>query len=153
MRFAFLKDHFHQCGEWIRRDKRLLLLRKGMERGADKLRGLGWKLTELRDWMIWRERVQPPGFPLTPRAGQWPWAACEPLRACGPPRPWCRAGDAGASPSPLSSPVEQECGAGVWGQAAAAQLFPAISVPVNLPSWTRATDSHGLRPSIYACVP
>ena len=50
MRFAFLKD---QCGEWIRRDKRLLLFREGMERGRDKLRGLGCELTELGDWMIW----------------------------------------------------------------------------------------------------
>ena len=47
MRFAFLKDHFRRCGEWIRRDKRVLLLREGMERGKDKLRGLDRKSTRL----------------------------------------------------------------------------------------------------------
>lgn len=121
MRFAFLKDHFHHCGVWIRRGKRLLLLRKGMERGADKLRGLGWKLTELRDWMIWRERVQPPGFPLTPRAGQWPWAACEPLHACGPPSAMVQGW--GCWSQPLSS--EQPRGTGVWGRS----VGPGCSCP------------------------
>lgn len=38
------------CGEWIRRDKRLLLSGEGTERGMDKLRALGWELTELGDW-------------------------------------------------------------------------------------------------------
>lgn len=112
MRFAFLKDHVlkdaflkDQCGEWIRRDKRLLLLREGMERGRDELRGLGCELTELGDWMIWRERVEAPDFPVTLRAGQWPWAALSPCVLADPHRPWCRAADAGASPSPPSSPV------------------------------------------------
>lgn len=149
MRFAFLKDHFRWCGEWIRRDKRVLLLREGMERGKDKLRGLGWELTELGDWMIWRERVEAPGFLLTPWAGQWAWAACEPLPDCGPPSAMVQGW--GCWSQPLSS--EQPCGTGVRGQAAAAQLFPAVSAPVNLPSWMGATDSHGLRPSICARVP
>ena len=147
MRFAFLKDRVlkdaflkDQCGEWIRRDKRLLLLREGMERGRDELRGLGCELTELGDWMIWRERVEALDFPLTLRAGQWPWAACEPLRACGPPSAMVQG--CGCWSQPLSS--EQPRETGVWGQATAAQLFPTVSAPVDLPSWTgeKETATH-----------
>ena len=112
MRFAFLKDHFHQCGEWIRRDKRVLLLREGIERGKDKLRGLGWELTELGrlddlEGRVWRLQASHSPLGLVSGPGQ----PVSPCLLVDPRQPWCRAGDAGASPSPLSSPVGQECAA------------------------------------------
>ena len=97
MRFAFLKDHFHQCGEWIRRDKRVLLLREGIERGKDKLRGLGWELTELGrlddlEGRVWRLQASHSPLGLVSGPGQ----PVSPCLLVDPRQPWCRSGDAGA---------------------------------------------------------